>query len=96
MFGEENGNQFQHSCLENPMDGGAWEDAVHGVTKSQTPLSGFTFTFTTYELGEIATSVSQKLWLRYTLIIFRTVQKKVRCFLCGRVQFGSVQSLSRV
>ena len=62
------------------MDGGAWEDAVHGVTKSQTPLSGFTFTFTTYELGEIATSVSQKLWLRYTLIIFTTVQKKVRFF----------------
>ena len=31
--------------LENPMDGGAWWAAVHGVTKSRTPLSDFTFTF---------------------------------------------------
>ena len=38
-----------------------------------------------YELGEIAMSVSQKLWLRYTLIIFRTVQKKVKCFLLDGV-----------
>ena len=36
---------FQHSCLENPMDGGAWWAAVHGVTKSRTRLSYFTFTF---------------------------------------------------
>ena len=35
-----------HSCLENPMDGGAWWAAVHGVAKSQTRLSDFTFTFT--------------------------------------------------
>ena len=34
--GEGNGNPLQYSCLENPMDGGAWEAAVHGVTKSQT------------------------------------------------------------
>ena len=36
--GEGNGNALQHSCLENLMDGGAWWDAVHGVTKSQTRL----------------------------------------------------------
>ena len=36
---------LQYSCLENPMDGGAWWAAVHGVTKSQTRLSDFTFTF---------------------------------------------------
>ena len=36
---------FQYSCLENPMDRGAWEAAVHGVTKSWTRLSDFTFTF---------------------------------------------------
>ena len=41
--GEGNGNPFQYSCLENPMDGGAWWAAVHGVTKSQTRLSNFTF-----------------------------------------------------
>ena len=34
-----------HSCLENPMDGGAWKAAVHGVARSRTRLSGFTFTF---------------------------------------------------
>ena len=34
--GEGNGNPLQYSCLENPMDGGAWEAAVHGVAKSQT------------------------------------------------------------
>ena len=34
-----------HSCLENPMDGGAWWAAVHGVSKSRTRLSDFTFTF---------------------------------------------------
>ena len=36
---------LQYSCLENPMDGGAWQAAVHGVAKSQTRLSDFTFTF---------------------------------------------------
>ena len=37
--GEGNGNPFQHSCLENPMDRGAWRATVHGVAKSQTQLS---------------------------------------------------------
>ena len=41
---EGNGNPLQYSCLENPMDGGAWKAAVHGVAKSQTWLSNFTFT----------------------------------------------------
>ena len=36
---------LQYSCLENPMDRGAWLAAVHGVAKSQTRLSDFTFTF---------------------------------------------------
>ena len=43
--GEGNGNPLQYSCLENPMDGGACWAAVHGVAKSQTQLSDFTFTF---------------------------------------------------
>ena len=44
--GEGNGNPLQYSCLENPMDGGAWwATLVHGVAKSQTRLSDFTFTF---------------------------------------------------
>ena len=35
-FGEGNDTPLQYSCLENPMDGGAWQAAVHGVAKSQT------------------------------------------------------------
>ena len=44
-IGEGNGTPLQHSCLENPMDWGAWWAAVYGVTKSRTRLSDFTFTF---------------------------------------------------
>ena len=43
--GEGNGNPFQHSCLENPMDGGTWQATVRGVAKCLTRLSDFTFTF---------------------------------------------------
>ena len=43
--GEGNGTPLQYCCPENPMDGGAWWAAVHGVAKSQTRLSDFTFTF---------------------------------------------------
>ena len=43
--GEGNGNSLQYSCLENPMGGGAWWAAVHGVAKSRTRLSDLTFTF---------------------------------------------------
>ena len=41
--GEGNGTPFQYSCLENPMDGGAWSATVHGVSKSQTRLSELSF-----------------------------------------------------
>ena len=41
--GEGNGNPIQYSCLENPMDGGTWWAAVHGVAKSWRWLSDFTF-----------------------------------------------------
>ena len=50
MNGEGSGTPLQYSCLENPMDGGAWEAAVHGVAKSWTRLSDFTFTFHFYAL----------------------------------------------
>ena len=36
--GGEHGNPLQYSCLENPMDSGAWRDTVHGVTQSRTRL----------------------------------------------------------
>ena len=45
LFGEGNGTPLQYSCLENPMDGGTWWAAVHGVAKIRTWLSDFTFTF---------------------------------------------------
>ena len=44
--GEGNVSPLQYSCLENPMDGEAWWATVHGVAKSRTRLSDFTFTFT--------------------------------------------------
>ena len=44
--GEGNGTPLQYSCLENPMDRGAWKAAVHGVTEGWTQLSDFIFTFT--------------------------------------------------
>ena len=50
--GEGNGTPLQCSCLENPMDGGAWWAAVYGVAKSQTQLSNFTFTFSLSCIGE--------------------------------------------
>ena len=43
--GEGSGTPLQYSCLENPMDGGAWKAAVHGVTQSRTQLGCFTFIF---------------------------------------------------
>ena len=61
--GEGNGTPLQYSCLENPMDGGAWWAAVHGVTKSRTQLSDFTFTFHLHALEkEMATHSSVLPW----------------------------------
>ena len=51
-MGEGNGTPLQYSCLENPMDRGAWWAAVHGVTKSRTRLSDFIFTFSLSCIGE--------------------------------------------
>ena len=61
--GEGNGTPLQYSCLENPMDGGAWWAAVHGVAKSRTWLSDFTFTFHFHALEkEMATHSSVLAW----------------------------------
>ena len=61
--GEGHGTPLQYSCLENPMDGGAWSGAVHGVTKSRTWLSDFTFTFHFHALEkEMATHSSVLAW----------------------------------
>ena len=55
--------EIQYSCLENPMDGGAWQAAVHGVAKNWTRLSDFTFTFHFHALEkEMATHSSVLAW----------------------------------
>ena len=59
--GEGSGTPLQYSCLENPMDGGAWWAAVHGVAKSQTRLSDFTFTFHLHALEKEMTTHSSVL-----------------------------------
>ena len=59
LVGEGDGTPLQYSCLENPMGGGAWWAAVHGVAKSQTRLSDFPFTFHFHALEkEMATHSS--------------------------------------
>ena len=63
MHGEGNGTPLQYSCLENPMGGGAQQAAVHGVAKSRTRLSDFTFTFHFHALEkEMATHSNVPAW----------------------------------
>ena len=62
-FREGDGTPLQNSCLENPMDGEAWEAAVHEVAKSRTRLSNFTFTFHFHALEKaMATHSSVLAW----------------------------------
>ena len=61
--GEGNGNPLQYSCLENPMDGGAWKAAVHGVAEGRARLSDFTCSFHFHALEkEMATHSSVLAW----------------------------------
>ena len=63
LVGEGNGTPLQHSCLKNPMGRGAWWAAVHGVAKSRTWLSEFTFTFHFHALEkEMATYSTVLAW----------------------------------
>ena len=62
--GEGNGNPLQYSCLENPVDGRAWWATVHGVAKSQTRLSDFTFTLHFHALEKEMATHSSVLALR--------------------------------
>ena len=62
-FGEGNGTPLQYSCLENPMDTGAWKAAVSGVAKSRTRLCDITLTFHFHALEkEMATHSSVLAW----------------------------------
>ena len=55
---ESSGTPLQYSCLENPMGGGAWKAIVHGIAKSRTRLSDFTFTFHFHALEKEMTTHS--------------------------------------
>ena len=62
-LGEGNGNPLQYSCLEDPMGGGVWKAAVHGLGKSQTRLRDFTFNFHFHAVEkEMATHSSVLAW----------------------------------
>ena len=63
IYGAGNGTPLQYSCLENPMDEGAWWAAVHGVAKSWARLSAFAFTYHFHALEkEMATPSSVLAW----------------------------------
>ena len=63
LYGEGNGTPLQYSCLENPVDRGAWWAAVYGVAQSRTPPSDFTFTFHFHALEKaMATHSSVLAW----------------------------------
>ena len=81
---EGNGTPLQYSCLENPIDGGAWWASVHGVAKSQTRLRDFTFTFHFHALEkEMATHFSVLAWR------IPGRQSLVGCCLWGRTELDT-------
>ena len=64
--GKGNGNLLQYSCLEKPIDGGAWQATVHGVTKSQPRLSDFTFTF----ISSVHSCSIHSFWWHFYIYLF--------------------------
>ena len=84
--GEGNSNPLQYSCLENSMDRGAWEATVHGVGKSWTRLSDYTFTF----IGtECLTCLEQQAHgLKNKPIFCQTTEVSV--FFCRKSKFAHV------
>ena len=71
--GEGNGNPLQHSCLENPIDRGAWQATIHGVAKSPTWLSDWTRTTTKYEIKQWELSSAQPAVLVFYCAVLRLV-----------------------
>ena len=68
--GEGNGTPLQYSCLENPMDRGAWWATVHGFTKRQTRLSDFTFHFQSFWASLVAQLVKNPPTMQETQVRF--------------------------
>ena len=87
LLGEGDGTPLQYSCMENPMDGGAWWAAVHGVAKSQTRPSDFTFTFQFHALEkEMATHYSVLAWR------IPGMGSLVGCHLWGRTESDTTEA----
>ena len=81
------GTPLQYSCLENPMDGGAWWAAVHRVAKSWARLSNFTFTFHFHALEkETATHSSVLAWR------IPGTGSLVGCCLWGRTELDTTEA----
>ena len=82
----QDGTPLQYSCLENPVDGGAWCAAVHGVARSWTRLSDFTFTFHFHALEkEMATHSSVLAWR------IQGMGTLVGCHLWGRTELNTTE-----
>ena len=87
VVGEGNCTPLQYSCLENPMDGGAWSAAVHGVVKSRKQLRDFTFTFHLHALEkEMATHSSVLAWR------IPGTGEPVGCHLWGRTESDLIEA----
>ena len=85
--GEGNGTPLQYSCLENPMDRGAWWAAVHGVAGGRTRLSDFTFIFHLHALEkEMETHSSVLAWR------MPGTGSLVGCRLWGRTQSDTTEA----
>ena len=84
VFEDSNGTLLQYSCLENPMDGGAWKAEAHGVAEGRTRLSDFTFTFYFHSLEkEMATHFSGESQEQGSL---------VGCRLWGRTELDTTEA----
>ena len=93
LFGEENGNPLQYSCLGNPMDRGAWWPVVHGVTKNRAGLSKKA---TKKDIKRFKTSKKQSLCSKGALLGEEIDVSMYNCNLHDRCSVSSVQLLSYV
>ena len=78
VHGEGNGNPLQYSCLENSMDGRAWWAAAHGVTKSRTRLSDFTFTLKKWQPTPVFLPGGSQGWGAWWAAVYRVAQSRTR------------------
>ena len=88
-FREGNGTPLQYSCLENPMDEGAWKVAVHGVAEGRTRLSDFTFTFHFHAL-------EKEMAIRSSVLAWRIpgMGSLMGCRLWGRTESDTTEATS--